>query len=145
MSVGEYELSCRVGSVGGGGPLESKDLLAHRLQQDMDIVDDNGDDTDDDFELDDNGSVASLDPVMPDKNAHIRMGVVAVCGMVCGVSFSLFLFLVPFQIDPSVAALLSDFVPTRCSVINASVAVGMDQERRSCQFKFSLGTGSIFI
>ncbi len=71
--------------------------------------------------------MASLEPIAKDKNANIRLAIVGTLGLICGVSFTIFLFLIPFQIDPAAAALVADFVPSTCSVVNASMALGLSQ------------------
>ena len=98
---GEFELRHRTSadSLNFGGVRVPDDplLSRRRLQEDLQEDEDEDDDAPPDYELDENGSIASLESIHPDKGNKIRFVIIAVLSCVCGISFTLFLFLVPFQ------------------------------------------------
>ena len=97
---GEFELRHRTSADSlnfGGVRIPDDQLSRRRLQEDLQEDEDEDDDAPPDYELDENGSIASLESIEPDKGNKIRFVIIAVLSCICGISFTLFLFLVPFQ------------------------------------------------
>ena len=99
---GEFELRHRTSadSLNFGGVRVPDDLLSRRrLQEDLREDEGEDDDAPPEYELDENGSIASLESVQPEKNNVLRFAIIAVLSCICGISLTLFLFLVPFQVN----------------------------------------------
>ena len=97
---GEFELRHRTSADSlnfGGVRIPDDQLSRRRLQEDLQEDEDEDDDAPPDYELDENGSIASLESIEPDKGNKIRFVIIAVLSCICGISFTIFLFLVPFQ------------------------------------------------
>ena len=98
---GEFELRHRTSadSLNIGGVRVPDDALSRRrLPEDLEEDEEDDDQVPTaDYELDEDGSIASLESILPDKSDNVRFVIITILCCICGTSFTLFLFLVPFQ------------------------------------------------